>query len=293
MLREPSWPGRWGCFHPHPPQTRTCRITASGSSRWSFARDGLRTTVDDLLAELGCNATSHRPCASAAIHRRFVDRVAGYSVPSPVARRWFSRRDASLPSIGSRQAQFPDVLSTTKTLRLPAPHTRSLIGFAPRLPRLPPPSCLAAALPHSRRRRAGQDPCSAGGPSCRLLVAWTMRDLPGSLTIHPVPLPTSTTPVGPTPPRHTGDADAAPASNTTKAPAITAISGLTAGLQHTLSTLQEPCRQNPCKTRFRLAGSASTVRESNPLDRFERFQVTHMAFLPSRAYPGASSTGSP
>ena len=30
-------PGRCGCCHPHPPQIRTCRITASGSSRGSFA----------------------------------------------------------------------------------------------------------------------------------------------------------------------------------------------------------------------------------------------------------------
>src|SRR5712675_617112 len=46
------------------------------------------------------------------------------------------------------------------------------------------------------------------------------------------------------------------------------------GLQHPLSTLHERRRRLPCKTRFRLAGCASTGRESNPLDRFERFQVT-------------------
>src|SRR5271165_2703402 len=46
------------------------------------------------------------------------------------------------------------------------------------------------------------------------------------------------------------------------------------GLQHLLSTLHERRRRLPCKTRFRLAGCASTGRGSNPLDRFERFQVT-------------------
>src|ERR1700719_364405 len=46
------------------------------------------------------------------------------------------------------------------------------------------------------------------------------------------------------------------------------------GLQHPLSTLHERRRRLPCKTRFRLAGCASTGRGSNPLDRFERFQVT-------------------
>ena len=46
------------------------------------------------------------------------------------------------------------------------------------------------------------------------------------------------------------------------------------GLQHPLSTLHERRRRLPCRTRFRLAGFASTGRGSNPLDRFERFQVT-------------------
>src|SRR5208337_825180 len=57
------------------------------------------------------------------------------------------------------------------------------------------------------------------------------------------------------------------------------------GLQHPLSTLQERRRRHPCKTRFRLAGCASTGRASNPLDRFERFQVT----FPS-PFPGLSPT---
>ena len=46
------------------------------------------------------------------------------------------------------------------------------------------------------------------------------------------------------------------------------------GPQHPLSTLHERRRRLPCKTRFRLAGCASTGRGLNPLDRFERFQVT-------------------
>ena len=41
-LRVPS---RWGCRHPHPSQTRTCRFPASGSSRESFARCGV--SVED------------------------------------------------------------------------------------------------------------------------------------------------------------------------------------------------------------------------------------------------------
>jgi len=37
---QASSPGRWGCYHPHPPQTRTCGFPASGSSRERFAPDG-------------------------------------------------------------------------------------------------------------------------------------------------------------------------------------------------------------------------------------------------------------
>ena len=58
------------------------------------------------------------------------------------------------------------------------------------------------------------------------------------------------------------------------------------GLQRPLSTLHERRCRRPCKTCFRLAGSAFAGRASNPLGRFERFQVT--SILLSRAYPDAS-----
>src|SRR5271163_4472615 len=58
------------------------------------------------------------------------------------------------------------------------------------------------------------------------------------------------------------------------------------GLQHPLSTLHERRYRHPCKTRFRLAGCASTGRASNPLDHFERFQAT--SILLSRTSPVAS-----
>ncbi len=64
------------------------------------------------------------------------------------------------------------------------------------------------------------------------------------------------------------------------------ISRLTAGLQYPLSTLHERRCRRPCKTRFRLAGSAFTGRVLNPLGHDERFQVTSV--LLSRAYPDAS-----
>ena len=40
-----------------------------------------------------------------------------------------------------------------------------------------------------------------------------------------------------------------------------------------VSTLHDGRYRTPCKTRFRLAGCAFAGRESNPLDRYERFQI--------------------
>src|SRR6266436_3341014 len=45
LLRPQRSPGRWGCRHPHPPQIRTCRFPASGSSPWRFAQDSI--AMDD------------------------------------------------------------------------------------------------------------------------------------------------------------------------------------------------------------------------------------------------------
>ena len=57
-------------------------------------------------------------------------------------------------------------------------------------------------------------------------------------------------------------------------------------LQRSLSTLHERRCRHSCKTRFRLAGCASTGRGSNPLGHNERFPAT--SFPLSRAYPDAS-----
>jgi hypothetical protein len=102
-----------------------------------------------------------------------------------------------------------------------------------------------------------------------------VRDLTGFLAIRPMPLPCSN--IRPRPSRQDlaggGLVDAALGTSKPKASAGLYIVGNT-GLQHLLSTLHERRRRLPCKTRFRLAGCAFTERGSNPLDRFERFQVT-------------------
>jgi hypothetical protein len=60
----------------------------------------------------------------------------------------------------------------------------------------------------------------------------------------------------------------------------------TAGLQYPLSALHEQRCRHPCKTRFRLAGSAFAGRASNPLGHVEKFQV--ISILLSRTCPDAS-----
>src|SRR6516225_8434712 len=64
------------------------------------------------------------------------------------------------------------------------------------------------------------------------------------------------------------------------------------GLQLPLSTLHERRHRLPCKTCFRLAGCASTGRVSNPLGRFERFQVYIPFSFPGLRLSQGSSTPS-
>ena len=60
-LRVPS---RWGCRHPHPSQTRTCRFPASGSSRESFARVGVEDAVRDSPVEKRTEVMMSPPSSS-------------------------------------------------------------------------------------------------------------------------------------------------------------------------------------------------------------------------------------
>ena len=125
-------------------------------------------------------------------------------------------------------------------------------------------------------RSSGLERCSTGAP-CPVVSCGQKQDLSGFLVTPPIPLPCSETPAEPVfltiaafpmlPPdptrrrlQHLHDFEA------------------TAGLQYPLSTLHERRCRHPCKTRFRLAGSAFTVRASNPLGHDERFQVIPSSF---------------
>ncbi len=87
-------------------------------------------------------------------------------------------------------------------------------------------------------------------------------------------------------PGHSGLADAAPTPNKAKASAAHDFEA-TAGLQRPLSTLHERRYRRPCKTRFRLAGSAFAGRGLNPLGRGERFQSVSI-HPPFQGFPDAS-----
>jgi len=127
---------------------------------------------------------------------------------------------------------------------LPGP-TRSLLGFV-----------LAAASAPGRseappRARIIVQPAI---PIAGALTRGREWDLSGSQAIHPVPLPRSRTPAGPTSPRQWRSRRCCPCSFESKGSSVTTISRLTAGLWHLLSTLHERCCHRPCKTRFRPAG---------------------------------------
>jgi hypothetical protein len=157
------------------------------------------------------------------------------------------------------------------------PRIRSHLWIRFHGPPAPPAFVSAAALPRARRSLPGP---GLWVPAARSsgLASGREWDLSGLQAILPVPLLRSTTPVEPMRPRHAGHLGAAPATHTAKA-STTADFGANPQLQHSLSTLHERRRRRPCKTRFRLAGSAFAGRASSPLDRYERFQFLFVFIL--------------
>jgi len=147
--------------------------------------------------------------AKLAIRCRFVDRFVGSSVPSHVSGQRFSPRGTLLPSAGSRPARFPVFIGTMKVLRLPA-HAYLL------------PYCFghrshARLLCSWSQSAPGEFGGNSSGPeplvSRRSFPAYCtrgrVRDLTGSLAIHPMPLPCSKTPAEPTGSRLSDLVDAA------------------------------------------------------------------------------------
>ena len=135
-------------------------------------------------------------------------------------------------------------------------------------------SQLALALLEGQRVPSRPGHCSAGDPIAGLLSRGRERDLPGFQAVHPVPLPRSRTPAESTIPRlFVGLVDAAPASRTAKASACQLFRGYRAAstpAAYASRVMLPP----PLQSSLPAGWLASTGRESNPLDRFERFQIT-------------------
>ncbi len=209
-----------------------------------------------------------------AIHRRFVDRFVGSSVPSRVSRRWVSRswRPPSLawvPAVPVPHGQRYYEGTTTSGARIPDP-----LWFPFRVPHTSPSFVLAVALPERRRTTAG--PGSFVQP-VSLYPAYRMRLRTGSLRFPGDP--SHTFALFPDPGR-TGDTS--PLAVPSMLPPVPTRRRLQQehdfeaypGLRCLLPTLHERRHHRPCKARFRLAGCAFAGRELNPLDRSERFQAT-------------------
>ena len=140
--------------------------------------------------------------AKSAIRCPFVDKFVGSSVPSYVSGQRVSTRGVSLPSAGSRRARFPDVISTMEALRLPARACLVPYGFGSGLHVFLLSFVLAEALPVSVE--VAQQAWAFVQPACPFPACCTrgrVRDITGSLAIHPMPLPCSGTPAEPTRPR--------------------------------------------------------------------------------------------
>ena len=187
------------------------------------------------------------------------------------------RRDS-----GSRWPRFPAFHGTIRALRLPAPACPSAHCFRQPAPRAVAcrGSCpLTRALPPPRRRRRRTGVWISCWPSLSSFLAHGQgQDLPGSLAIHPVTLRRSTTPDDPLRLVCIGASSAAPTTLNSEGVIDFPISRLPPPLRHLLSTLHDRRCRMPCKTRFRLAGCAFAGRESNPLDRYERFQLMASSF---------------
>ena len=154
-----------------------------------------------------------------------------------------------------------------------------------RIPREPWAFVFASALPAISKAIVGPGALFNRCSVIRVLSRGYKRDLSGSQATHPAPLPCSETPaesvilalpdfpmLPPVPTRRRLQRAHDFEANTR--------------LRYPLSTLHERRCRHPCKTRFRLAGSAFAGRASNPLGHKERFQAT--SILLSRAYPDAS-----
>ena len=136
--------------------------------------------------------------AELAIRCRFVDRFVGSRVPSHVSGQRLSTQ-RRLPSLDRVPVSPVPRLhryyegATTSRPRKPGP-----LWFRFQAPRAPPVFVSAEALLTSPEEfRQARNTWSAGVPIPGMHTRGRVRDLTGSLAIHPMPLPCSKTPAEP------------------------------------------------------------------------------------------------
>jgi hypothetical protein len=178
-------------------------------------------------------------------------RVQVYRVhaPSRVSRQWFSPRDASLSSFGSRRARFPALSGTMKALRLPICVSVVAYWFASTAH---PILQLRVRRSAPRRSEVPSRPglWVAGRPSFRLSVVWTQL---GPLRSSGDPSPCLCSVPRPRSNQCAlaifGHIDAAPATHTAKASAIADFGADSRSFGTRCHTLRASC----CHSRARLA----------------------------------------
>jgi hypothetical protein len=147
---------------------------------------------------------------------------------------------------------------------------RLLVRF--RSPRDPPRSC----SPARSRKIGGPFRARAFVPPAAHAPACSHVDTNGISQVFRRSFPCLCSVPGPRSNRRVlaidGHVDAAPAMRTAKASAM-ADFGANPQLRHLLPYASRVALPHTCKARFRPAGSAFTGRASNPLDRYERFQL--------------------
>jgi hypothetical protein len=171
-----------------------------------------------------------------------------------------------------------------KALRLPAPAFPVAYLLRFQVPRGPPVSC----SPRRSREAGGSLPGQGhfGQPADPISGDHHRgheRDLSGSQAIHPVPLPRSKTPAGPTGPRHWRSHRCCPRTQYDEGSSGTLYRGYCAA---SAPAAYASRRLLPAAMQGSLPAGwlAFTGRESNPLDRDERFQAIYI----SSSLPGLS-----
>src|SRR5579863_2251821 len=138
--------------------------------------------------------------ASSAIHRRFVDRFAGFMSPPVFPADGSLLAAPPFPPSGPGEPGSPLSAVLRRRYDFPFAYPRSLIGSLPQ-PTRSSRFVSDAALPEGWRTLPGPGFGLAGRPPFRHLSCGREWDLSGLQAILPVPLLRSTTPVEPMCPR--------------------------------------------------------------------------------------------